>query len=298
MIEKTERPLKIAMLGTRGIPARYGGFETCVEEVGKRLVEMGHDVTVYCRTRYYPEQPEKAFGMSLVYLPSIRKKSLETLSHTFLTILHTALHRYDVNMVFNAANAPLLAPLRLLGRRIAVNTDGLEWKRSKWGRFGRTYYKFSERAACLFANRLVSDCEGIRSYYLDAYGVDSSVIAYGAYCQTSKNPVHLERYGIEPGGYFLQITRFEPDNNPLLTLRAFKRLKTDKKLVLLGGAPFVSEYVQAIEREGGDNVILPGFCYDQELLRDIWCNCYAYVHGNEVGGTNRPYFRPWPAATT
>lgn len=286
MIEKTERPLSIAMIGTRGIPARYGGFETCVEEVGKRLVDMGHEVTVYCRGRYYPERPETAFGMRLVHLPSIKRKSLETLSHTFLTVLHATVRRHDVNMVFNAANAPLLGPLRLLGRRIAVNTDGLEWKRAKWGRVGRAYYKFSERAACFFANRLVSDCEGIRRHYLDAYGADSSVIAYGAYCQTAESPTHLAEYGLTPGGYFLQITRFEPDNNPLLTVRAFNRLETGKKLVLIGGAPFASEYVRAIEREAGENVVLPGFCYDRDVLRDVWSNCYAYIHGNEVGGTN------------
>ena len=286
MIKKTTTPLNIAMIGTRGIPARYGGFETCVEEVGKRLVQMGHKVTVYCRSCYYPDRPREAFGMRLVFLPSIRKKSLDTLSHTFLTVLHAVAHRQDVYMVFNAANAPLLGPLRLLGRRIAVNTDGLEWKRSKWGWAGRMYYKFSEQTACLFANRLVSDCEGIRNHYLDAYGADSTVLSYGAYCQTSDTPVHLQQYGLVPRSYFLQITRFEPDNNPLLTVQAFNRLKTDKKLVLIGGAPFASKYVQAIKRESGENVILPGFNYDKDVLRDIWCNCYSYIHGNEVGGTN------------
>jgi len=286
MIKKTDSPLSIAMIGTRGIPARYGGFETCVEEVGKRLVKMGHKVTVYCRSHYYPERLREAFGMRLVMVPCIRKKSLETLSHTFLSVLHASMFRHDINMVFNAANAPHLGLLRLLGRRIAVNTDGLEWKRSKWGWTGRIYYKFSERTACFFANRLVSDSEGIHSHYLECYGADSTIIAYGACCQTSKNPEHLQQYGLTPGSYFLQITRFEPDNNPLLTVQAFNCLKTDKKLLLIGGAPFASKYVQAIERESGENVILPGFNYDKNVLRNLWCNCHAYIHGNEVGGTN------------
>ena len=299
-MEKAYRPLSIAMIGTRGVPARYGGFETCVDEVGSRLAAMGHSVTVYCRSHYYPEKQLEQTGMRLVHLPCIRNKSLGSLSHTFLSVLHAAIHRHDVNMVFNAANAPLLGPLRLLGMNIVINTDGLEWKRSKWGPAGKMYYRFSERASCFFANRLISDCEWhTEPDYIDSYSHDSTVIAYGAHPETSDTPGHLESYNLIPGEYFLQITRFEPDNNRLLTVKSFNRLKTDKKLVLIGGAPFASEYVQAIEKEqAGDNVVLPGFCYDREILRDIWCNCYAYIHGNEVGGTNPALLQAMQMATT
>jgi glycosyltransferase involved in cell wall biosynthesis len=278
--------MKIALIGTRGVPANYGGFETCVEELGKRLVERGHDVTVYCRQSYHKEKRDSYLGMRLVYLPNLQKRSLDTLSHTFLSVLHAVRRPYDVYMVFNAANSPALLLPRLLGKRIAINTDGLEWKRGKWGTVARNYYKMSEWLSTKLANRVVADSVGIQDYYRETYGTDSTFIAYGAYVPERRPPQRLSSLGLVPGEYFLQITRFEPENNPLLTIEAYKRLETDKKLVLVGGVPYQSEYSRMIAAEASDKVILPGFIYDKELLNDLWCNCYAYIHGNEVGGTN------------
>ncbi|PIE70101.1 MAG: hypothetical protein CSA22_09445 [Deltaproteobacteria bacterium] len=280
------RPLRIAMIGTRGIPACYGGFETCVEEVSRRLIDRGHDVTVYCRQSYYSEHSDTFLGVKRVHLPCISKKSLETLSHTFLSVLHGMTRNYDLYMVFNAANAVCLFPLRLLGRNIIINTDGLEWKRSKWGAVGRFFYKISEKISCVIANVLISDCEGIQAYYRKTHGCDSQVIAYGASIESCNPKRHLESLGVTQHKYFLQITRFEPENNPLLTVRAFNRLQTDAKLVMVGAAAFPSDYARAIVDEANDRVIFTGYCYDQDVLRELRCNCLAYVHGNEVGGTN------------
>lgn len=278
--------MRIAMLGTRGVPANYGGFETCVEEVGARLASAGHEVTVYCRSSYFKTRLETHKGMQLVYLPSVRKKSLDTMTHTALSALHACGCGYDAILVFNAANAPFLLPLRLLGKRMAVNTDGLEWKRAKWGRMGKLFYRISEKVACIMANRLVSDSEGIRDYYAETHGADSSVIAYGAYpCENPPTDL-LAGFGLAPRGYFLQITRFEPENHPLETIRAFNTLTTDKKLVLVGGSPYDSDYVRAMRAEAGPNVILPGFLYEKAALDQLWGHCHAYVHGNSVGGTN------------
>lgn len=278
--------LKIALIGTRGVPANYGGFETCVEELGKRLVERGHDVTVYCRDSYYDQKPARYLGMKLIYLPNLKKKSLDTLSHTFLSVLDAIRQPFDVLMVFNAANSPTLILPRLLGRKIAINTDGLEWKRGKWGAVARNYYKISEWLSTKLAHRVVADSTGIQDYYRERYGVDTTYIAYGAFISQSRKPDLLESFGLKPGGYFLQITRFEPENNPLLTIQAYKRLQTDKKLVLVGGVPYESDYSRQIKALAGDAILLPGSIYDKELLNELWCNCYAYVHGNEVGGTN------------
>jgi glycosyltransferase involved in cell wall biosynthesis len=278
--------MKIALIGTRGVPASYGGFETCVEELGKRLVDRGHEVTVYCRTSYYEKRPQTYLGMRLVYLPNLKKKSLDTLSHTLLSMAHAVFQSFDVLMVFNAANSPTLLLPRLLGEKIAINTDGLEWKRGKWGPVARRYYKWSEWLATRLANRIVADSAGIRDYYASTYRVESTNIAYGAPVNTSKNPDLLNSLGVTPGGYFLQITRFEPENNPLLTIQAYRRLQTDKKLVLVGGVPYPSHYSRSIAAEADERVILPGFIYDKEVLNELWCNCYSYVHGNEVGGTN------------
>lgn len=278
--------MKIALLGTRGVPANYGGFETCVEELGKRLVERGHDVTVYCRDSYYHQKPSTYLGMNLRYLPNLKRKSLDTLSHTFLSVLHVCTQNFDVLMVFNAANSPTLFLPRLLGKKIAINTDGLEWKRGKWGPVARNYYKFSEWLSTKLAHRIVADSTGIQDYYKERYDVDSTYIAYGASINQSSRPELLDALGLTPGGYFLQITRFEPENNPLLTIEAYKRLKTDKKLVLIGGVPYESDYSRQITAHAAENILLPGSIYDKELLNELWCNCYAYVHGNEVGGTN------------
>lgn len=280
--------MKIAFIGTRGVPANYGGFETFYEELGKRLVERGHEVTVYCRKSYYPEKLDQYLGMKLVYLPNMKKKSLDTLSHSLCSIFHALCQTYDVYMICNAANSPVLVIPRLLGKRIAINTDGLEWKRGKWGCIARSYYKLSERIATILAQRVIADSRGIQEYYKREYDAPTTFIPYGAYPSTSIKPELLRPLNLTPGEYFLQITRFEPENNPLLTIQAYKKLNTDKKLVVIGGVPYESDYLRAIrdEVEGLNDIILPGSIYDKELLNEIWCNCFAYVHGNEVGGTN------------
>src|SRR3954452_10125347 len=133
--------LRVALIGTRGVPARYGGFETCVEEGGRRLVGRGHSVVGYCRTPPAAPEPraQEHLGMRLVHLPAARKRSLETLSHTALSVAHLLAHRTDAAIVFNAANAPLLPVLRAARIPVATHVDGLEWKRAKWGRGGQRY---------------------------------------------------------------------------------------------------------------------------------------------------------------
>jgi len=278
--------MKIALIGTRGVPANYGGYETCVEELGKRLAERGHDVTVYCRASYYTERPATYFGMKLVYLPNIKKKSLDTLSHTFLSIIHAVTHKIDILMVFNVANTLTFFLPRLLGKKIAVNTDGFEWKRGKWGRMGKLYYKFSEWLSTKLANRIVADALAMQDYYLQKFGVESSYIAYGAYNSKSTKPELINKLGVIPGEYFLQITLFRPENNVLLTIEAFKKLNTDKKLLIIGGGPYQSDYSREIEAAACENIIIPGTIYDKDMINELWCNCFAYIHGNGVGGTN------------
>jgi glycosyltransferase involved in cell wall biosynthesis len=282
----TNHSLKIALIGVRGIPAKYGGFETAVQEIGRRLVNKGHKVTVYCRNSYYEAKMDTYLGMNLAYLPNVKNKALDTLSHTFFSVWHALFHKFDIYMIFNAANSPSIIPLRIFGKKIAINTDGLEWKRSKWGFWGRSFYKISEKLSCLFSNRIVTDSRGMKNYYLNSHHTDSTEIAYGAFIQSCEHPVKLRDMGLEPDEYFLQITRFEPENFPLLTIKAFKKLNTDKKLVLVGGNPYPNNYTKEIEKAATEKVLLPGYIYDPEILKELWCNCFAYIHGNSVGGTN------------
>jgi len=279
--------MKIALLGTRGIPANYGGFETCVEEISTRLVLRGHEVTVYCRSGYYDKKLENYKGVNLIYLPNLNLKAFDTISHTFFSVCHCMLRKYDIHMIFNAANSPAVIPLKIVGKKIAINTDGLEWKRGKWGKTAQKYYKISEHISTKLTEYIVADSIGIQEYYKNEYNVGSYFIAYGAYEQNSTNLNLLEKINVLPNEYFLQITRFEPENNPLLTIEAYKKLKTSKKLVLVGGAKYETEYLKAIYSYKNDtNIIFPGFIYDKNLLKELWCNSFAYIHGNEVGGTN------------
>jgi glycosyltransferase involved in cell wall biosynthesis len=278
--------MRIAFIGTRGVPARYGGFETCAEEIGKRLVNRGHEVTVYARSRYYPMPNVEWQGIRVRSLPAVRIKSLETLSHTARALADAAGRGFDALLVFNVANSPLLRLPRYRRRRIILHADGLEWKRGKWNRLGRAYLHWAERVAANHEGVLIADSSGIESYYRERYGRETVRISYGADIRTSRRPELLAPFGLVPGSYALQITRFEPENNPHLTVEAFRGWPTDKKLVLVGGASYDSKYARAIEAKRDPRIIRPGFIYDKELLRELLTNAWVYIHGNEVGGTN------------
>jgi glycosyltransferase involved in cell wall biosynthesis len=278
--------MRIALIGTRGVPARYGGFETCAEEVGRRLVRRGHEVWVYGRRSYYDRRPAVHEGMRLVWLPALEFKFIETLSHTALSLVHASRLGADVFLVFNSANSPLCALPSLAGRKIVLHTDGLEWMREKWRGPGRLYYRLVERLAARLPLALISDSREIERYYREAYRRKTRYIAYGAAIVESRNPVLLARFGLEPGGYFLQLARFEPENNQLLTVRAFERLATAKKLVLVGGARYPTRYAAEVRATLDPRVVFSGFCYEDDIRRELLANAYAFIHGNEVGGTN------------
>lgn len=278
--------MRIAIIGTRGVPARYGGFETCAEELGKRLVTRGHEVYVYCRHGYYQQKLPRYEGINLIYTSGIERRSLDTLSYTLLSLLHASRCSYDILLIFNVANGPLLLWPRLWRKKVIVNVDGLEWEREKWNIWGKLYYRLAARITTLLANALVADSRAIQNYYSKIWKKETVYIPYGASIEKSSNPQLLQRFGLKPREYFLQITRFEPENNPLLTVRAFEKLETEKKLVLVGGAKYPSSYFRRLLSTQDKRIIFPGFIYDKNLIRELLTNCLAYIHGNEAGGTN------------
>jgi glycosyltransferase involved in cell wall biosynthesis len=278
--------MRIALIGTRGIPANYGGFETCAEELAVGLVQRGHDVTVYCRPGNAEGNPTEHRGARLVYRPFVDQKALGTLTHTFTSLVHAVRQDYDVLMVFNAGNAPLCVIPRLLRKQVAINVDGLEWKRAKWGRAAKFYYQFGEWCATRLASRIVSDSRGIQAYYQSRFKTPSTFIAYGAHVEGSSDPSILDEYGLTPGGYFFVASRLEPENHADLTIEAFRGVRTDKKLVIAGGANWDSPFVARLKSMASDNVQLLGPVYAPGHIRELHAHCYAYVHGNEVGGTN------------
>lgn len=278
--------MRIAFIGTRGVPARYGGFETCAEELGRRLADRGHDIRVYCRRS--PSRPRLSsyLGMKLIHLPAFKLRSLETLSHVFLSLLHALGKNNDIILVFNYASSPLLAVPAWLGRKIVLHMDGMEWARQKWAGLGHRYFALAERLAVRLPLPLISDARAIQSYYRTRYGRETIYLSYGAPLLTTQTPDLLNRLGLKSRGYFLQMARFEPENNIHLTLRAFERLETDKRLVLIGGNAYRSKYAASLAFCKDPRVCLLGSCYDPDVLRELLCHSYAYVHGNEAGGTN------------
>jgi len=188
--------MRIAILGTRGIPANYGGFETFAEHLSTRLAARGHDVTVYCRAHYVSPRELEFQGVKLKVLPTIRHKYFDTIVHTFLSALHAAPKRYDAALICNAANAPFAAILRLAGTPVALNVDGLEHKRKKWNSIARRYYLIAERLATILPTETVTDARVIQEYYRARYRTESTMIAYGAEVERRPDPL-VRRWRVE-----------------------------------------------------------------------------------------------------
>jgi glycosyltransferase involved in cell wall biosynthesis len=294
-----DRRLDISMMGTRGVPARYGGFETAVEEIGYRLVERGHRVTVYCRPTGEPE-PRSFRGMRRIELPAVRAKSLETLSHTALSAAAALTRpRPDAVVLFNAANALLLPTIRRRGTPVAVHTDGLEWQRTKWSGRGRSYYRVAERLAVRWADALIADARGIADYYRDEFGASTELISYGAPIVAEPNHSCLADFDVEPGGYLLVVARFEPENHVEEIVRGFAGSEVELPLVVVGSAPYSTDYTARIEAIGStdDRIRLVGGVWDQEALDALYAGARLYLHGHSVGGTNPSLLRAMGAGT-
>jgi len=289
--------LSIAMMGTRGVPARYGGFETAVEEIGSRLTERGHRVRVYCRRGNSAESVAYK-GMQLVTLPALRHRSLETLSHTGISALHLVAHRTDVAFVFNAANAPWLSLLRVARIPVATHVDGLEWRRAKWGPAGRRYYRAAETASVRLSDALIADAHGIADYYRAEYGVPTTFLAYGAPMLRDAGHERLDSLGLKPHGYHLVVARFEPENHVHVIVGGFVASRAGLPLVVVGSAPYADEYTAQIHAlaNGDPRVRFIGGVWDQDLLDQLYANALTYFHGHSVGGTNPSLLRAVGAA--
>lgn len=280
--------MRIAILGTRGVPARYGGFETFAEELGARLAARHHEVTVYSRPHYVPRDVRTHRGARVVVLPTVRQKYLDTVIHTFVSTLHAMPQRYDVALVCNAANAVFAGWPRLVGTRVVLNVDGIERRRRKWNALGRAWYLVSERLATWFPNAVVTDARVIESYYRERYGCETTFIPYGADLAPSGGVATLERFGLQPRRYFLYVSRLEPENNADAVIDAFEggahRLG-GVRLAIVGDAPYARDYVEALRRRAGPRVVFTGGVYG-EGYRELQSHALAYIHATEVGGTH------------
>lgn len=283
--------MRIAMIGTRGVPARYGGFETCVEEVGRRLVEFGHEVVVFCRPTDGQPRLESHLGMKLIWLPALRKRSLETLSHSGLSVLHPSLRGIDAAFVFNAANALAIPVLRARSIPLATHVDGLEWRRTKWGRLGQRYYYAAEALAVRWSDALIADAQGIADYYRTEFGAQTRQIAYGAPILDDLPNHRLGELGLTSNGYHLIVARFEPENHVAELVEGYTTSSASKPLVVVGSAPYAEEYTRLVREAGDERVRFLGGVWDSELLDQLYAHAYSYLHGHSVGGTNPSLLR-------
>ena len=288
--------MKVALLGTRGIPALHGGFETAVQFIGPGLARRGWDVTVYCRN---PGQKLREFeGTRLVNLPALRMKSAETLSHTALSAGHALFQALDVAIVFNSGNAPFVTPLKLRGLPVAVHIDGLEAQRAKWEGFGAKYYAWAERSSVKHADAIIADARAIGDYVREKYGRDSVYLPYGAPLVDPPTP-RLPELGLQAQDYHLSVARFEPENHVVEIVRGYRRSQATLPLVVVGAASYSHEYADAVAEaaRGDDRIRLLGAVWDQELLDQLYVGSRSLLHGHSVGGTNPSLLRAMGAGT-
>jgi glycosyltransferase involved in cell wall biosynthesis len=274
--------MRLAILGTRGIPASYGGYETFTEELSARLSGRGHTVTVYCRER---RREQLYRGVRLMYLPTVRHKYLDTVVHTFVSTLDLLAHRQDAALYCNAANALFTLPPRLLAIPVALNVDGLERKRRKWNRVAKGWYLLSEWLATFLPSAVVTDAKAIADYYLERYHKATHFIPYGAETGKLATMEALGRLGLEAGRYFLYVSRMEPENNALLVREAFERVSTAFKLALIGDAPYAAGYLEKVRDTSDARVVIPGAVYGRGY-HELLSHAFAYIHATEVGGTH------------
>ena len=275
--------MRIAILGTRGIPARYGGFETFAEQLSKRLADRGHEVTVYCRRRFTTPADVVDPRIRRTILPSIPTKHLDTAFHTLLSVAHVLSTDVELVLLCNVANSPLAWIPRLFRIPTVLNVDGLDRKRKKWNFLARSFLGFCEMLAVITPTRVVTDARLIQEYYWRRYRKGSTLIAYGA--EVPEGCEDLDGFDLPARRYILYVSRLEPENHPELVIRAYRQLVTDWPLVIVGGNPYDGSYVERLKSLADRRVIFTGAVYGKSywgLLR----NAGLYVFACEVGGTH------------
>ena len=274
-------------MGTRGIPARYGGFETFAEELATRLVSRGHAVTVYGRRRWGEmcEQNSMYRGVRLRYAFTIMHKYLETPLHAFFSNFDLFRERYDAILLCNAANSPFAWMIRLLGIPLFINVDGIERERGKWNALGRLWYRLGEISSVIFATRVVGDADVISEYYEERYRCKTVTIPYGATVVRREAGKTLAEFGLSARGYLLYVSRLEPENNALGVIEAYRKLSTTHPLVIVGDAPYSDAYKTELRRAADERVIFTGYQFG-EAYQELQSNCLLYIQATEVGGTH------------
>ena len=278
--------MKVAIIGSRGYPYVYSGYETFVKELSERLVKKNIKVTIFCHRGLFKNRPSQLNNINLIYIPTIETKSLSQLIHSFLSLIYCCFKRPDVILVVNAANGPLGIIPKIFRIPSLINVDGLEWLRPKWNGLGSVYFKFAARMATIFYDRIINDSDEMHKVYLKLFNAESNVIAYGAPNINSDNKSLISRFGVVCNNYYLVIGRLIPDNNADLIINGFLKSSSKKSLIIVGDVPYKDKYAKKIKNINSPRIILPGYVKDPKVLLELYKNSYVYIHGHEFGGTN------------
>ena len=282
----SQNQLKIAIMGAKGYPYVYGGYDTMIKELGERLVKRGVQVRVYNHRALFADRPRFVNGIECIYTPAIESKSFTQLSHTFFAMIHACFSDVDVILVVNSGNGPFGLISKVFGKPTAINVDGLEWLRPKWKGLGSWYFRWASKLAARFYDQLINDSDEMRRVYLELFQKDSVVIAYGANPRESVESTFIQKWNLEPQSYYLIVGRLVPDNNADLIIEGFLKSNSTRKLVIIGDVPFEDAWANNLKNLKDDRLIFTGYVRDPDELASFYSHCFAYFHGHEYGGTN------------
>ncbi|MFM7359147.1 MAG: glycosyltransferase [Sediminibacterium sp.] len=278
--------MTVAIIGTRGYPYVYSGYETFAKELAERLVAKGIHVKIYCHRNLFQTYPHKVNGIELVYVPTLETKVLSQFIHSFLSMVHACFSRTDVILAVNAANGPWGLIARILGKPACINVDGVEWERPKWKGLGAKYFYCAAWMATRLYRIIITDAEAMRRVYLKEFQTDSRVIAYGANLRYPSKPELIRKYGLEPESYYLIVGRLIPDNNADLLIQGYLEAGSGKKLVIVGDVPYKDAYAEKLKGMANQNIVFLGYVTDSDELAELYHHSFAYLHGHAFGGTN------------
>ena len=282
----SDRPLRIAILGSRGYPSTYGGFETFVRRIGPWLVARGHAVVVYGRGGRTKVERE-IDGLHVVETRGLQGKTSSTVTHGLTGALHCLRHRPDVVLVLNVANGPAILLLKLRRIPVVVNVDGIEWERDKWGPVARWCFRLGARMTARFADVLVADSKEVVRVWERDFGVSPTFIPYGADVVEGLPSERIQALGLDPGGYALAVARLVPENNIALFVDAMEQLEWSVPAVVVGQSTYANGIEPRLQAHMDSGELLwLGHLDDQDLLGELWANAGVYFHGHSVGGTN------------
>jgi len=283
---KEPMAITIAVIGSRGYPFVYSGYETLIEALAERLTDDGYKITVYCHRNLFPQRPKNVRGIHLVYLPTIEHKNFSQFFHSLQAMAHACVKRFSIVLVVNSANGPFGVLARFFRQKAVIHMDGLEWRRPKWRGLGAAYFRWASKMACRLYDVVLTDSREMQRIIEQEFRRRPEVIAYGADVRTAFRPEYLDKWHLSARGYYLIVGRLIPDNNADLMIREFLGTRSPRKLVIVGDVPYRDAYAERLKSLSDPRLVFTGYIRDRDELASLYAFCYAYLHGHEYGGTN------------